>query len=56
MPKFKTKLTPYLEDKKLRPIVREAQKPVSLRYIARKYDLSVYGVKRLLKYHQTKGK
>ena len=48
---FNTKLAPYLEEEKLNDIIRFSQKPVSLRYIARRFNLTVYAVKRLLEYY-----
>ena len=50
---FNTKLAPYLEAEKLDDIVRFSKKPVSLRYIARRFNLTVYAVKRLLEYYNS---
>jgi len=48
---FNAKLAPFLEQDTLDKISTEAKKPVSLRYLARKFKLTVYGVKRLLNYY-----
>jgi len=50
---FNAKLAPYLEDEKLDKIINLSKKPVSLRYIARRFNLTVYGVKRLLEYYNS---
>lgn len=50
---FNTKLAPYLEDEQLDKIINLSKKPVSLRYIARRFSLTVYGVKRLLEYYNS---
>ena len=50
---FNAKLAPYLEDEKLDKIINLSKKPVSLRYIARRFSLTVYGVKRLLEYYNS---
>ena len=50
MEKFNVKLAKYLEEETLTKIIKETRKPVSLRAIARKFNLSVYAVKRLIKY------
>jgi hypothetical protein len=50
MPKFNIKLAKYLDDEMLAKINKESNKPVSLRSIARKYNLTVYAVKRLTEY------
>ena len=50
---FNAKLAPYLEDKTLDEIIKLSKKPVSLRYIANKFNLTVYGVKRLLEYNNS---
>lgn len=50
MEKFNVKLAKYLEDEMIAKIRSESKKPVSLRAIARKFNLSVYAVKRLIKY------
>ena len=50
---FNSKLAPYLEDEKLDKIINLSKKPVSLRYIARRSNLTVYGVKRLLEYYNS---
>ena len=53
---FNAKLAPYLEDEMLEKIVNLSEKPVSLRYVANKFDLTVYGVKRLLEYYNSQKK
>lgn len=50
MTKFNIKLAKYLEDDILANISKESKKPVSLRSIARKFNISVYAVKRLIEY------
>jgi|GEM_PF-2323870 len=50
---FNAKLAPFLEKDTLDKISTEAKKPVSLRYLARKFKLTVYGVKRLLEYNNS---
>ena len=50
---FNAKLAPYLENEKLDKIINLSKKPVSLRYIANKFNLTVYGVKRLLDYYNS---
>jgi hypothetical protein len=50
MENFNVKLAQYLEDEILARIARESRKPMSLRAIARKFNLSVYAVKRLIDY------
>ena len=50
---FNAKLAPYLENEKLDKIINLSKKPVSLRYIANKFNLTVYGVKRLLEYYNS---
>ena len=52
MNQFNAKLAPYIEEKILENIYREFQKPQSLRYVARKFNLTVYGVKRLIDYYE----
>ncbi len=53
---FNAKLAPYLEEEKLDKIINLSKKPVSLRYIARRFNLTVYGVKRLLEYYNNSQK
>ena len=53
MEKFNVRLASYLDESFLRRVAYEANKPQSLRAIARKLDLSVYAVKRLLEYNQS---
>jgi len=53
MTKFNIKLAHYPEDDMVAKIANESRKPVSLRSIARKFNLSVYGVKRLIEYSKT---
>ena len=53
MENFNVKLAKYLDDEILAKIIKETRKPVSLRAIARKFNLSVYAVKRLINYNQT---
>jgi hypothetical protein len=50
MEKFNVKLAKYLDDEMIAKIGKESRKPVSLRSIAHKYNLSVYAVKRLIEY------
>ena len=50
MENFNVKLAKYLDDEMIAKIGNESRKPVSLRAIARKFNLSVYAVKRLIKY------
>ncbi len=53
MPKFNIKLAKYLDDEMLAKISKESNKPVSLRSIARKFNLTVYAVKRLIEYSKS---
>ena len=53
MEKFNTRLASYLDESFLKRVANEANKPQSLRAIARKLDLSVYAVKRLVEYCKT---
>jgi len=53
MTKFNVKLAKYLEDDVVAKIVKESRKPVSLRSISRKYNLTVYAVKRLIEYSKS---
>jgi len=50
---FNCKLAPYLEEEIFNQIISETQKPVSLRYVARKFDITVYAVKRIKEYHNS---
>ena len=50
---FNAKLAQFLEEEFLNKISAEAKKPVSLRYLAKKFKLTVYGVKRLLEYNNS---
>jgi len=54
MEKFNVRLASYFDESFLRRVAYEANKPQSLRAIARKLDLSVYAVKRLLEYYNNK--
>ena len=51
---FNVRLAPYLEEEIFKKIIKETKKPVSLRYVAKKFNLTVYAVKRLLEYHNSK--
>jgi hypothetical protein len=53
MPKFNIKLAKYLDDEMLAKISKESKKPVSLRSIARKFNLTVYAIKRLIEYSKS---
>ena len=53
MEKFNIRLASYLDESFLKRVAYEANKPQSLRAVARKLDLSVYAVKRLLAYNQS---
>ena len=53
MEKFNIKLAKYLDDEMLAKIRKESKKPVSLRSIARKFNLTVYAVKRLTEYSKS---
>jgi len=53
MEKFNIKLAKYLDDEMLAKISKESNKPVSLRSIARKFNLTVYAVKRLIEYSKS---
>ena len=53
MKNFNAKLAPYLDDDTLKKIINLSNKPVSLRYIAKEFNLTVYGVKRLLEYYDS---
>lgn len=50
MQKFNVRLAPYMDETFLKKVADEAAKPQSLRAIARKLDLTVYAVKRLIEY------
>lgn len=52
MKTFNVKLAPFIEKEFLERIARERAKPQSLRAIARKLNLSMYAVKRLIEYQQ----
>ena len=54
MEKFNVRLAPYLDESFLKKVAYEANKPQSMRAIARKLNLSVYAVKRLLDYYNNK--
>ena len=52
MKTFNVKLAPFIEKEFLERVARERAKPQSLRAIARKLNLSMYAVKRLIEYQQ----
>ena len=52
MKTFNVKLAPFIEKEFLERIARESAKPQSLRAIARKLNLSMYAVKRLIEYQR----
>jgi len=52
MTKFNSQLAPFLEKDMLEKLNEEAKKPVSLRYLANKFKITTYAVKRLLAYRQ----
>ena len=54
MEKFNVRLASYLDESFLKRVAYEANKPQSLRAVARKLNLSVYAVKRLLAYYNNK--
>ena len=56
MKQFNVRLAPYIEREYLEKIRIEASKPQSLRAIARKLNLSVYAVKRLIEYQSNLNK
>ena len=53
MQKFNTRLASYLDERYLRKVANEVNKPQSLRAVARKLQLSVYAVKRLSNYYNS---
>ena len=56
MEKFNVRLASYIDESYLKKVEREFAKPQSLRAIARKLDLSVYAVKRLIEYNKSLNK
>ncbi len=53
MQKFNVRLASYIDESYLKKVAHEADKPQSLRAIARKLNLSVYAVKRLIEYSKS---
>lgn len=53
MRKFNIRLASYIDENNLKKVANEAAKPQSLRAVARKLNLSVYAVKRLIEYNNS---
>lgn len=53
MRKFNIRLARYIDNGTVEKVVMEVAKPQSMRAIARKLEMSVYAVKRLLEYQNS---
>ncbi len=53
MRKFNIRLARYIDNGTVEKVAIEVAKPQSMRAIAKKLEMSVYAVKRLLEYHNT---
>jgi len=53
MRKFNIRLARFIDNGVVEKVAMEVAKPQSMRAIARKLEMSVYAVKRLLEYHNS---
>jgi hypothetical protein len=53
MRKFNIRLARFIDSGVVEKVAMEVAKPQSMRAIARKLEMSVYAVKRLLEYHNS---